>query len=42
MAITNENFSDLLVNAVDSDEAAEIDLQSGVGIFSKMKFSGFH
>jgi len=38
--MTNEHFSDLLVNAVDSDdsdEATEIDLQRGIGIFSKMK-----
>lgn len=39
--MTDENLSDLWVNAVNNDEAAEIDLQSGIGKFSKMKIPRF-
>jgi len=39
--MTEEKLSDLWVNAVDGDEAAEIDLQSGIGNFLKMKIPRF-
>jgi len=35
--MTDEHLNDLLINAVDNDEATEIDLQRGLSIFSKTK-----